>query len=51
MDWIYEKLNVKLSFAFELRDNGHYGHLLPKQFILPTAHEIWEGIKAILNNI
>ncbi len=51
IDWVYDKLNVRLSFAFELRDMGHFGFLLPKEMILPTAHEVWEGIKAILDSI
>lgn len=46
---MYDSVGVDLSFALELRDDGHFGHLLPKDQIIPTATEIWEGIKAILD--
>lgn len=49
MDWMYDSVGVDLSFALELRDDGHFGHLLPKDQIIPTATEIWEGIKTILD--
>ncbi len=48
VDWVFEKLGVKLCFALELRDDGFYGFLLPPEFIKPTAEEAWAGIKVIV---
>lgn len=46
-DYTYGVLNIKYSFALELRDRGRYGFLLPANQILPTAMETFEGIKAM----
>jgi len=46
-DWAYEKAGIKYSFIAELRDRGDNGFILPRQFILPTAEETWEGVKTI----
>ncbi|XP_063782820.1 carboxypeptidase A2-like [Pseudophryne corroboree] len=50
IDWTYD-IGIKYSFAFELRDTGHYGFLLPPTEILPTAEETWLGLKKILEHI
>jgi carboxypeptidase A4 len=49
VDWVYEKAKVKYSFTAELRDRGSFGFLLPRNQIIPTAQETWEGIKTIAN--
>lgn len=46
-DYTYGALKIKYSFALELRDKGRYGFLLPANQIVPTAMEIFEGIKAM----
>ena len=46
-DYTYGRLNIKYSFALELRDRGRYGFLLPANQIVPTAMETFEGIKAM----
>ncbi|EDO26042.1 predicted protein, partial [Nematostella vectensis] len=43
-DYTYGHLNIKYSFALELRDTGRYGFLLPPGQILPTAIETFNGI-------
>lgn len=48
---MYDSVGVDLSFALELRDDGHFGHLLPKDQIIPTATEVWEGIKTVLDDL
>ncbi|XP_069812361.1 carboxypeptidase A2-like [Dendropsophus ebraccatus] len=50
IDWTYD-IGIKYSFAFELRDTGFYGFLLPANQILPTAQETWLGLKKILEHI
>ncbi|CAH3025693.1 unnamed protein product, partial [Porites evermanni] len=47
-DWTYGQLNVKYSFSVELRDTGRYGFLLPKEQIIPTGEETFEGLKALV---
>ncbi len=47
VDWAYEKLNVKYSFALELRDTGRYAFLLPVDQIMPTNKETWAGLNAM----
>ncbi|XP_055299554.1 carboxypeptidase B-like [Sitodiplosis mosellana] len=37
-DWA-KSLGVKYSYTAELRDKGHYGFVLPPEFIEPTAKE------------
>ncbi|XP_054353249.1 carboxypeptidase A2 isoform X2 [Pongo pygmaeus] len=50
IDWSYD-YGIKYSFAFELRDTGRYGFLLPAHQILPTAKETWLGLKAIMEHV
>ncbi|EDL13739.1 carboxypeptidase A2, pancreatic, isoform CRA_b [Mus musculus] len=50
IDWAYD-LGIKYSFAFELRDTGYYGFLLPAKQILPTAEETWLGLKTIMEHV
>lgn len=50
-DWAHEKANIKYSFIAELRDRGDNGFILPRQQILPTAEETWEGVKVIAHEV
>ncbi|KAM8974606.1 carboxypeptidase A2-like [Pelodytes ibericus] len=50
IDWTYD-IGIKYSFAFELRDTGRYGFLLPATQILPTAQETYVGLKKILEHV
>ncbi|KAF5894232.1 structural maintenance of chromosomes protein 1B-like, partial [Clarias magur] len=50
IDWSY-KVGVKYSFAFELRDTGRYGFLLPANQIIPTASETWLALKYIMEYV
>ena len=45
---MYGSLRVKYAFAVELRDNGHFGFLLPASLIEPTAKELFEGLKVMV---
>ncbi|XP_032063236.1 carboxypeptidase A2-like isoform X1 [Aythya fuligula] len=50
IDWSYD-YGIKYSFAFELRDTGRYGFLLPASQIIPTAEETWLGLKTIIEHV
>ncbi|KAM6436287.1 carboxypeptidase A2-like [Liasis olivaceus] len=50
IDWTYN-YGIKYSFAFELRDTGRYGFLLPAKLIVPTAQETWLGLKVIMEHV
>ncbi|KFQ72305.1 Carboxypeptidase A2, partial [Phaethon lepturus] len=50
IDWSYD-YGIKYSFAFELRDTGRYGFLLPANQIIPTAEETWLGLKEIMEHV
>ncbi|POI31473.1 hypothetical protein CIB84_004776, partial [Bambusicola thoracicus] len=46
MDWAY-KNGIPYAFAFELRDTGHFGFLLPETLIRPTCTETMLAVKNI----
>ncbi|KAL0119099.1 hypothetical protein PUN28_009600 [Cardiocondyla obscurior] len=46
-DWAKGVASIKYAYTVELRDRGTYGFLLPATQIVPTAREIWAGIRAI----
>ncbi|XP_028929424.1 carboxypeptidase A2 [Ornithorhynchus anatinus] len=50
IDWSYD-YGIKYSFAFELRDTGRYGFLLPANQIIPTAEETWLGLKTLMEYV
>lgn len=50
IDWSYN-LGIKYSFAFELRDTGRHGFLLPAHQIIPTASETWLALKTIMEYV
>jgi len=47
-DWAYEKAGIKYSYTIELRDTGAFGFLLPKQQIIPTGEETFNGLLAMI---
>ncbi|XP_026094119.1 carboxypeptidase A2-like [Carassius auratus] len=49
-DWAYLR-GIKYSFAFELRDTGKYGFLLPADQIVSTATETWLALKYIMKHV
>ncbi|XP_014847422.1 PREDICTED: carboxypeptidase A2-like [Poecilia mexicana] len=50
IDWSYD-VGIKYSFAFELRDTGWYGFILPADQIIPTASETWLALKHIMEYV
>ncbi|KAI1292242.1 Carboxypeptidase A2 [Halotydeus destructor] len=51
LDWAYKNAKIVHSYLVELRDEGHYGFLLPVEQIMPTASETWNGIAAAINKV
>ncbi|XP_072922918.1 carboxypeptidase A1-like isoform X3 [Hemitrygon akajei] len=49
IDWSYNQ-GIKYSYAFELRDEGQYGFMLPRSQIVPTAEETWLAVKKIMEH-
>ncbi|KAM6926025.1 carboxypeptidase A4 [Lycodopsis pacificus] len=47
IDWSYDN-GIKYSLAFELRDTGRFGFVLPANQIVPTASETWLALKHIM---
>ncbi|XP_049545589.1 zinc carboxypeptidase-like [Anopheles darlingi] len=48
LDWVKGTLQTPLTFAYELRDTGEYGFLLPPDQIIATAEETLDSIIVIL---
>lgn len=50
MDWAY-KNGIPYAFAFELRDTGYFGFLLPETLINPTCTETTRAVKTISTSL
>ena len=50
-DWAKAVAGIKYSFAFELRDLGRYGFLLPARYIEQSGAEMFAGVQAIIRAI
>ncbi|XP_053716123.1 carboxypeptidase A6 [Synchiropus splendidus] len=50
IDWAY-KNGIPYTFAFELRDTGYFGFLLPEYLINPTCTETMRAVKAISSGL
>nr|CAH7719403.1 unnamed protein product [Callosobruchus chinensis] len=44
IDWAKASLHIPISVAYELRDTGEYGFLLPPDQIIPTAEETIDSV-------
>jgi len=51
MDWVKETYNTPLTFTYEMRDKGQYGHLLPPDQILPSAEEFMDGFRVLMREL
>ncbi|KAK6627464.1 hypothetical protein RUM44_009941 [Polyplax serrata] len=49
IEWFYNKFNATIAFAYELRDTGKHGFLLPPENIIPCGEEQIASLKAILD--
>ncbi|XP_051785133.1 carboxypeptidase A6 [Erpetoichthys calabaricus] len=50
MDWAYRN-GIPYAFAFELRDTGYFGFLLPEFLINPTCTETMRAVKTLALNL
>ncbi|XP_050954421.1 carboxypeptidase A6 isoform X2 [Labeo rohita] len=50
IDWAY-KNGIPYAFAFELRDTGYFGFLLPEELINPTCTETMRAVKTIASGL
>ncbi|XP_061660995.1 carboxypeptidase A6 isoform X1 [Syngnathoides biaculeatus] len=50
IDWAYRN-GIPYAFAFELRDTGYFGFLLPETLINPTCTETTRAVKAIASGL
>lgn len=50
-DWAYEKAGIKYSYTIELRDTGTFGFLLPRNQIIPTGEETYNGLLAMISQM
>uniref|UniRef100_A0A182LX23 Peptidase M14 domain-containing protein n=1 Tax=Anopheles culicifacies TaxID=139723 RepID=A0A182LX23_9DIPT len=48
VDWVKGVLRTPLVYAYELRDLGQFGFVLPPEQIIPTAEETLDSIIVIL---
>lgn len=51
VDYVQNVIGGDYVYAIELRDKGRHGFLLPKEEILPTSKEAFEGLKYLLENM
>lgn len=49
-DWAFGATGA-IGYAYEVRDTGQFGFVLPADQILPTATEIWNGLKVLATHI
>ena len=48
LDFAYELCDIKYAFQFQLRDQGNWGFLLPRNQIIPAAAEFFAGITELV---
>lgn len=51
VDYAFEVAKANYSMTVELRDTGTYGFVLPANQILPSAEEMWAGLKYLVSNM
>ncbi|CAK1362352.1 Metallocarboxypeptidase A-like protein [Cercospora beticola] len=51
LDYVYDVSKAELSYAWELRDKGEFGFMLPADQIRPTGEENWRGMLYLLKNM
>jgi carboxypeptidase A4 len=50
IDWVRGIFNTTYTYAWELRDTGTYGFLLPASQIIDTAEETFNSVVVILQH-
>lgn len=44
-DWAFGVAGIPYVYTIELRDTGRYGFILPKEYIIPTGEEFYDGLR------
>jgi carboxypeptidase A4 len=47
----FEVARANYSMTIEPRDTGNYGFILPAAQILPSAEEMWAGLRYLVKNM
>ncbi|KAI4499859.1 hypothetical protein M0802_005115 [Mischocyttarus mexicanus] len=47
MDWVRATINPRITYTYELRDQGRYAFLLPSDQIIPTGEETMDSLIAM----
>jgi hypothetical protein len=48
IDWVKQEFQTPIAVAYELRDTGRYGFLLPTKQIIPNGLEIMDSIVGMM---
>lgn len=48
LDWVKYNLHTNVSYAYELRDLGKYGFVLPASQIIDTSLETFDSVVTIM---
>ncbi|CAE7015158.1 hypothetical protein CFE70_002626 [Pyrenophora teres f. teres 0-1] len=51
VDYAFEVAKANFSMTVELRDTGTYGFILPAAQIVPSAEEMWAGLRYMVANM
>ncbi|KAA8624976.1 carboxypeptidase [Pyrenophora tritici-repentis] len=51
VDYAFEVAKANFSMTVELRDTGTYGFVLPAAQIVPSAEEMWAGLRYLVANM
>uniref|UniRef100_A0A1B0CK34 Zinc carboxypeptidase A 1 n=1 Tax=Lutzomyia longipalpis TaxID=7200 RepID=A0A1B0CK34_LUTLO len=49
IDWTYGAAGINLSYAYEFRDDGTYGFLLPADQIIPNSIEVMQSLIGMID--
>lgn len=50
-DWAYGVAKIPYVYTVELRDSGRYGFMLPKDQIIPTGEEFFDGLTHLASDL
>jgi len=50
-DWARSAAGIRYSFELELRDRGHFGFMLPANYVRPVGDETWSAVQVLTSKI
>ena len=42
---------IKYAYTIELRDRGHFGFMLPANYVVPVGQELWAGVRVVASQV